>query len=144
MYDCLFVLVCVLVQRLARRPPHTTVRVRFPARACAVWIWVYYSCGSATSSARDVKQGCRLCTHAFKIMHGRKRTWMTKRKSRGPETDRWCRHAQTPRKRNVAAYGRANWKRSHTYILLGTGRSLKKRKRNILFVVGLIFGVKTV
>ena len=40
-------------------------------------------------------------------MHGRKRTWMTKRKSRGPETDRWYRHAQTPRKRNVAAYGRA-------------------------------------
>ena len=32
---------------------------------------------------------------------------MTEQKSRGPETDRWCRHAQTPRKRNVAAYGRA-------------------------------------
>ena len=34
-----------------------------------------------------------------------------------------------PRKRNVAAYGRANWKRSHTYILLGTRRTKKKRKR---------------
>merc|ERR1711954_361554 len=52
-------------------------------------IWVYYAYGSATSSARDAKQGCRLCTHAFKFMHGRKRTWMTKRKSRGPETDRY-------------------------------------------------------
>ena len=30
---------------------------------------------------------------------------MTKRKSRGPETDRWCRNAQTPQKRNAAAYG---------------------------------------
>ena len=31
-------------------------------------------CGSTTSSARNVKQGCRLCTHVFKIMHGRLRT----------------------------------------------------------------------
>ena len=31
---------------------------------------------------------------------------MTKRKSRGPETGRWFRHAQTLQKRNVAAYGR--------------------------------------
>ena len=52
---------------------------------------VYYSC-SATSSARDVKQGCSLRTHAFKIMRGLKRTWMTKRKSRGPETYRHGRH----------------------------------------------------
>ena len=52
---------------------------------------VYYSC-SATSSARDVKQGCSLRTHAFKIMRGLKRTWMTKRKSRGPETYRYGRH----------------------------------------------------
>ena len=42
-----------------------------PGPGGAAWIWVYYPCGSATSSARDVKQGCRLCTHAFKIMHGR-------------------------------------------------------------------------
>ena len=42
-----------------------------PGSGGAVGIWVYYPCGSATSSARDVKQGCRLCTHAFKIMHGR-------------------------------------------------------------------------
>ena len=27
--------------------------------------------------------------HAFKIMHGRKKTWMTKGKSRGPETNRY-------------------------------------------------------
>ena len=60
-----------------------------PGPGGAAWIWVYYPCGSATSSARDVKQGCRLCAHAFKIMHGRKRTWMTKRKSRGPETNRY-------------------------------------------------------
>ena len=31
-------------------------------------------CGSTTSSTRNVKQGCRLCTHVFKIMHGRLRT----------------------------------------------------------------------
>ena len=42
-----------------------------PGPGGAAWIWVYYPCGSATSSAWDVKQGCRLCTHAFKIMHGR-------------------------------------------------------------------------
>ena len=42
-----------------------------PSLGGAVGIWVYYPCGSATSSARDVKQGCRLCTHAFKIMHRR-------------------------------------------------------------------------
>ena len=42
-----------------------------PGSGGAVGIWVYYLSGSATSSARDVKQGCRLCTHAFKIMHGR-------------------------------------------------------------------------
>jgi len=35
------------------------------------------------SSAMDIKQGCRLCTHAFKFMHRRKRTLITKRKSRG-------------------------------------------------------------
>jgi len=32
---------------------------------------------------------------------------MTMRNSRGPETDRCSQHAQTPPKRNVAAYGRA-------------------------------------
>ena len=37
----------------------------------AVGIWVYCACGSTTSSARDIKQGCRLFTDAFKIMHGR-------------------------------------------------------------------------
>ena len=53
------------------------------------WIWVNYPCGSATSFARVVKQGCRLCTHAFKIMHGCWTwtwTWITKRKSKGLET----------------------------------------------------------
>lgn len=40
-----------------------------PGSGGATGIWVYYSCGSATSFARDVKQGCRQCTHAFKIMH---------------------------------------------------------------------------
>ena len=79
-----------------------------------------YLASISPPSARGVKQGCRLCTHAFKIMHGRKRTWMTKRKSRDPETDRWCWHAQTPKRRNVAAYGRAIRKRSHSYFLLAT------------------------
>ena len=54
---------------------------------CAVWILVFYSYSSATSSLRDAKQKCRLCTHASKFMHRRKRTWMTKLKSWGPETD---------------------------------------------------------
>ena len=95
-----------------------------------VYPWERYLSSIFPPSARGVKQGCRLCTHAFKIMHGRKRTWMTKRKSRGPETDRSCRHAQTPRRRNVAAYGRANWKRSHTCFLLGTGRTLQASKNS--------------
>ena len=34
---------------------HKTTQVQFLAWACAVWIWVYYSNGSATYSARDVK-----------------------------------------------------------------------------------------
>ena len=42
-----------------------------PGSRGAVGIWVYYTCGSATSFTRDVKQGCRMCTHAFKFMHGR-------------------------------------------------------------------------
>ena len=75
-----------------------------------------YPCGSATSSARDVKQGCRLCTHAFQIMHRRKRSWMTKGKSRGPEIDR-----QQPTNRQI--------KNGRIRILLGTRRSLKKRKK---------------
>ena len=36
-------------------------------------------------------QGCSLRTHAFKNMRELKRTWMTKRKSRGPETYRYGR-----------------------------------------------------
>ena len=36
-----------------------------PGLGGAVGIRVYYPCGSTTSSARDVKQGCRLCTHAY-------------------------------------------------------------------------------
>ena len=28
-----------------------------------------------------------------------------------------------PQRQNVAAYGRANWKHSHTYFLLGTGKT---------------------
>ena len=44
------------------------------------------------SSARDIKQGRSLRTHAFKNMRRLKRTWMTKRKSRGPETYRYGRH----------------------------------------------------
>ena len=59
-----------------------------PSSGSAKRIWLYHPCSSAMSSARDVKQGCRLCTHAFKIMHGCLRTWMTKRKSRGRETYR--------------------------------------------------------
>ena len=45
-----------------------------------------WSQGNVPSSARDVKQGCSLRTHAFKTMRGLKRTWMTKQKFRGPET----------------------------------------------------------
>lgn len=36
----------------------------------AAGIWVYCPCGSAMSSTRDVKQGCRLCSHKLKIMYG--------------------------------------------------------------------------
>ena len=32
---------------------------------------------------------------------------MTEQKSSGPETDRWCWHAQMPPNQNVAAYGQA-------------------------------------
>ena len=100
-----------------------------PGSGGAVGIWVCYPCGSATSFGWDVKPRSGLRAHAFKIMRGPKRTWMTKRKSRGPETYRWCRHAQTPWKRNVAAYGRANWKLPCTYSLLGTRRMLQASKQ---------------
>ena len=55
---------------------------------------------------------------------------MTKQKSSGSETDRSCQHAQTPRRRNVTAYGRANLKRSYTCFLLGTGRKLQASKQD--------------
>ena len=100
-----------------------------PGSGGAVGIWVCYPCGSATSFGWDVKPRSGLRAHAFKNMRGPKRTWMTKRKSRGPETYRWCRHAQTPWKRNVAAYGRANWKLPCTYSLLGTRRTLQASKQ---------------
>ena len=59
---------------------------------CADWIRVYYACGSAASFRWDVKPRPGLRAHAFKNMRGPKRTWMTKRKSRGPETYRYSRH----------------------------------------------------
>ena len=37
-----------------------------PARACLGVDLVYYSCSNATSSARDINQGCNLSMHAFK------------------------------------------------------------------------------
>ena len=55
-----------------------------PGGHCADWIWVYYSCGSAASFRWDVKPRSGLRAHAFKNMRGPERTWMTKRKSRGP------------------------------------------------------------
>ena len=55
-------------------------------------LYAIYFISISPSSAREVKQECRLRAHAFKIMHGPKRTWMTKRKSRGPETYRYGRH----------------------------------------------------
>ena len=63
-----------------------------PGSGGAVGIWVYYPCGSATSFGWDVKPRSGLRAHAFKNMRGPKRTWMTKRKSRGPETYRYGRH----------------------------------------------------
>ena len=63
-----------------------------PGSGGAVGIWMYYSCGSAASFRWDVKPRSGLRAHAFKIMRGPKRTWMTKRKSRGPETYRYGRH----------------------------------------------------
>ena len=63
-----------------------------PGSGGAVGIWVYYPCGSAASFGWDVKPRSGLRAHAFKIMRGPKRTWMTKRKSRGPETYRYGRH----------------------------------------------------
>ena len=65
---------------------------------CAGWIWVYYSWGSAASFGWDVKPRSSLCAHAIKIMRGPKRTWMTKRKSRGPETYIYGRHTKNPTK----------------------------------------------
>ena len=59
-------------------------------------------------------------------MHGRKRTWMTKRKYGGPETGRWCQHAQMPRKRNVATYSRAIGK-GHVRIISYAQMELKTR-----------------
>ena len=98
-------------------------------RAGMQTLYVIYK-RSATSVGCDIKPRSSLCTHAFKFMHGLKRTWMTKQKSRGPETDRLCRHAKTPHRRNVAAYRQANWKRSHTCFLLGTGRTLQASKQD--------------
>ena len=66
---------------------------------CAGWIYVYYSCGSAASFGWDVKPRSGLRAHAFKIMRGPKRTWMTKRKSRGPETDRYRIHVPPANRR---------------------------------------------
>ena len=63
-----------------------------PGSGGAMGIWVYYPCGSAASFGWDVKPRSGLRAHAFKNMRGPKRTWMTKRKSRGPETYRYGRH----------------------------------------------------
>ena len=58
---------------------------------------------------------------------------MTKRKSRGQETDRWCRHVQTPPKRNAAAFGR----------VIGNGHVLfpPRHKENvkIIFIPGVFY-----
>ena len=63
-----------------------------PGSGGAAWIWACYPCGSAATARWDVKPRSGICMHAFKIMRGPKRTWMTKRKSKGPETYRYGRH----------------------------------------------------
>jgi len=94
--------------------PTPPARVRSPALACSGVVWLYYSWDNTALSVRDVKQGCSVRTYAFKIMHRPKRTWMTQRKSKGPETDRypawmWLLQTGACRSRNcrahVAPYG---------------------------------------
>ena len=72
---------------VVERPPPNQKGPGFKSRPghCAGWIWVY---GSAASFGWDVKPRSGLRAHAFKIMRRPKRTWMTKQKSRGPETYR--------------------------------------------------------
>ena len=53
-------------------------------RAALAWIYDMY----VKSFGWDIKPRCSLHTHAFKFKHRLKRTWMTKRKSRGPGTHR--------------------------------------------------------
>ena len=77
-------------QWLERLPAMQKVPSSNPGRSA--WIWVYYSSGSAASFGWDVKPRSGLRAHAFKNMRGPKRTWMTKRKSRGPETYKYGRH----------------------------------------------------
>merc|ERR1712105_144280 len=71
----------------------------------------------------------------IKIMHRGKRTWMTKQKSKGPETDRLCWHAQTPRRPIAAAYGLVNWKGLHICFLLGTGRILHASEQYFFLIL---------
>ena len=62
-----------IAQWLACRPGRLRSQVRIPP----------------SSSARDVKLGVQSVYARISIMHGLKRTWMTMRRCRGPETRRY-------------------------------------------------------
>ena len=103
--------------------------------------WERYLTSISPPSARGVKQGCRLCAHAFKIMHGRKRTWMTKRKSRGPETNRYpaCREhpylGRIVKMLTVAEYNQEEEEGSTSKASTGVGLDLtNSSRRRLLFL----------
>lgn len=55
--------------------------------------------------------------------------YMIKRRFRGPETDRFWRHEQTPRKCHFVAYRQANWNRSFTRSLQDKREMLSSSKQ---------------
>ena len=81
-----------IAQWLERWPAMQKVLGSNPGRAAWILVYYWYSCGSIASFGWDVKPRSGLRAHAFKNMRGPKRSWMTKRKSRGPETYRYDRH----------------------------------------------------
>ena len=78
-----------VAQVVERSPPMPKVRGSNPGR-CRCGFCVPLNRLVPCPSQGTLNSGCSLCMHAFKIMHGRERTWMTQRKYRGRETDRSC------------------------------------------------------
>ena len=81
------------------------------------------------STSRDVRQGCNLCTHAFKIMRILKRTWTAKQKCLTKEKESLCRHAQTDPLTECSHLRVGKLKRSHSYFqVLDAGRRQNNKK----------------